>query len=743
MRRRLACLVPWLLCACQATLSHVQVATPPVRDHVPVALYAGTGRADITMPPGAATFGHGPDARVTHGYWTRTYCRVFYFEGSDGRKLALVPCELSAMSMLLQRAVAARVADILHPSQLMMTAVHTHAGVAHYFGASQYTGLFSTRHPGFDPALLRAMADRVAQAIRHARRSALPARLSWKHSQDFWCFTRNRSLQAYKLDQPPFAPAPPSNSSCPYLDHEDARAIDPQLDVLRIDGYDRADPSRLLGPIGSLSFYAMHPTVIANTNRLFGGDVAGVVSRHVERELRRQWAALHPELQACLDPAAAVPCAQAVPDPLHGVINTDEGDISPIWVHGDIDEAISLGERVGAFVWSHHPPLGSGAPASVLDARYIEEDIRGAKLHDGHNQAHWTCRYSELGQGSARGATDHPTSVAPLPLFEGKPPIEPSSDDCQAPKRPLLGQLSLLTRPKGTFPWQLPLAVAQLGDTLLAFVPAEVTLTAGHRITARIHRALARYPGAPQKAVIAGLANEYIQYVATHEEYQLQAYEGASTLYGPWSAQYLGDRMALLSRSMFDPGVDRYLRDLGKAKDVLFPWGPLEKRMAQPSSERSRREPLLTCSMPGSVQTPRVCMVWHDAGPGDVALRHAPWIRATDATPQHRPLRLCRADAAGHCDPGGYVDDRGTEFRTRVHDRVHGGWVWSTLFVPPVALWQELAAKPIRLRAGSDAHAPESPAFSASAPPPLCTPRQARLCIEGERTEDWDGLVPE
>ena len=36
-----------------------------------------------------------------------------------------------------------------------------------------------------------------------------------------------------------------------------------------------------------------------------------------------------------------------------------------------------------------------------------------------------------------------------------------------------------------------------------------------------------------------GLANEYIGYVATREEYAAQGYEGASTIYGPYAAEVL------------------------------------------------------------------------------------------------------------------------------------------------------------------------------------------------------------
>ena len=39
--------------------------------------------------------------------------------------------------------------------------------------------------------------------------------------------------------------------------------------------------------------------------------------------------------------------------------------------------------------------------------------------------------------------------------------------------------------------------------------------------------------GATLHVVIAGLTNTYSSYVTTWEEYQVQRYEGASTIYGP------------------------------------------------------------------------------------------------------------------------------------------------------------------------------------------------------------------
>src|SRR5690606_31646298 len=125
---------------------------------------------------------------------------------------------------------------------------------------------------------------------------------------------------------------------------------------------------------------------------------------------------------------------------------------------------------------------------------------------------------------------------------------------------------------------------------------------------------LAPYAGAPTTAIVAGLTNEYIQYVATHEEYQLQAYEGASTIYGPNSARYFRSRASLLARAMFDPNVARDIPNLGQAGDLDFAFGPGVTRLAEPSGQTVRREVIDACEISpraaGDASAPEICMYW-------------------------------------------------------------------------------------------------------------------------------------
>ncbi|KAE8704520.1 Neutral ceramidase [Hibiscus syriacus] len=83
----------------------------------------------------------------------------------------------------------------------------------------------------------------------------------------------------------------------------------------------------------------------------------------------------------------------------------------------------------------------------------------------------------------------------------------------------------------------LPVQILQIGQLVILSVPAEFTTMVGRRLRDAVKTVLttgcnSRF-GSNVRIVIAGLTNTYSQYVSTFEEYQVQRYEGASTLYGP------------------------------------------------------------------------------------------------------------------------------------------------------------------------------------------------------------------
>ena len=110
--------------------------------------------------------------------------------------------------------------------------------------------------------------------------------------------------------------------------------------------------------------------------------------------------------------------------------------------------------------------------------------------------------------------------------------------------KPILLALGAADPP--VLPQILPLGVARIGQLALVIGPAEFTTMSGRRFRDCVRQAL---PGVKYVA-IAGYANDYAGYVATREEYEVQHYEGAATLYGPWTQAAYQQEFARLASDL-------------------------------------------------------------------------------------------------------------------------------------------------------------------------------------------------
>uniref|UniRef100_A0A2P2M106 Neutral ceramidase n=1 Tax=Rhizophora mucronata TaxID=61149 RepID=A0A2P2M106_RHIMU len=133
---------------------------------------------------------------------------------------------------------------------------------------------------------------------------------------------------------------------------------------------------------------------------------------------------------------------------------------------------------------------------------------------------------------------------------------------CQHPK-PVLLDTGDMNLPYEWAPSILPIQILQIGQLVILSVPGEFTTMAGRRLRDAVKAVLTSSSnqefGSNIHIVIAGLTNTYSQYVTTFEEYEMQRYEGASTLYGPHThSAYIQEFRklagALLSGQPVDPG---------------------------------------------------------------------------------------------------------------------------------------------------------------------------------------------
>ena len=594
------------LTACGGHLSPAPqspVAPPGLGD----ILQAGIARADITPPPGLSLFGHGPEGRVAVGTLLRLYCEAFVLtRGTES--IALVPCDLGAISTEIQRAVAARLIRAGLPfgaDRLVMMATHTHAAPAHYFGARQYGGTFSSRAPGFDPSVLDFLADRIAAAVRAAYAARVPAKVGWAfdreagkgivHNRSFSPFAANRELPPCLFERicPScmVAAANASETTCRTSQREYVKqhhdelkcassapsgegrglvdvAADLVLSVLRIDAILPDGGSR---PMGGFAVFGIHNTGIPNTNDVYHSDIFGYALRRAENELNPRTSAPPPD--AVLRPVA--PSRVMI-----GIAAGLQGDISPSVGYPSIAETrrlgYVLGERIARTFKSAEGAMGD----ATIERAYRELTLPGALAEEPNafyvkNQPPacsglaWApgvvprtsalCGAPEIGTAAAGGAEDGPTRLRIFPqMIEGSvAKLPPDAAPCQGRKLPVRSPTGPFGSDGLDFPSMAPLSLVRIGRGLIAAAPFELTTVTGTRIRDRLELFLRqRHNEAIDGVIMVGLANNYLQYAATADEYNLQHYEGASTLYGPETARFLGNHFLCLADWLYGDHQD-------------------------------------------------------------------------------------------------------------------------------------------------------------------------------------------
>eukprot|EP01018_Ginkgo_biloba_P019727 Gb_09001 [translate_table: standard] len=127
--------------------------------------------------------------------------------------------------------------------------------------------------------------------------------------------------------------------------------------------------------------------------------------------------------------------------------------------------------------------------------------------------------------------------------------------DCQKPK-PILLDTGEMSQPYAWAPAILPIQIIRIGQFVILCVPGEFTTMSGRRLREAVKEVLVTYgKGVFSKdtyVVIAGLTNAYSQYVTTFEEYQIQRYEGGSTLYGAHTLSGYIQEFKKLAKSMVE-----------------------------------------------------------------------------------------------------------------------------------------------------------------------------------------------
>ena len=526
-------------------------------------LQAGAGRADITPPTGYYLMGWVRSDAKSQGQLTRLFARSLVLE-RNGRKLALVAADLGFVPAGLVADVVERLESRgFGEESVIISASHTHSAPAGYanFPAFNTVAPTSTTPTEFelgspaDPVLYSFLVRRITTAIRRADADRAPAIAGWGETK-LNGVTENRSIEAHLANhhiQEEFGQGSPDQDPDGH-----SHTIDPQVDVLRVD---KVNGGRSI-PIGIWSTFANHGTVVKPTFAYYNADHHAAAARLAEAAIRR---------------AGQVPRRQEV---VNAYGNADLGDMTAGLQFSGPAGAHDVGRREAkAFVraWRRAETALTSRPR--LDSRWTIECFCGEDTAAGPVDDHAVVGLPFLtGSEENRGPLYDETGVP----FEGyRLPAGVGPQGVKIQSVPDTG---------ATFPTAVPLTVARVSDRAIVTIPGEMTAGMGRVLRSNAEKAVAG--SGIDRVVISGLANDFIQYFTTPEEYDRQHYEGGSTLFGRATSVFIEERLLALLELMLAgepaPAPDEDERRNGISDDASpFGKGATDaSAIAQPSRTR-------------------------------------------------------------------------------------------------------------------------------------------------------------
>jgi len=486
----------------------------------------GRARTDITGPVvGIKMLGYVRPDQITEGLHLRQYARTFVIAQADGSKpLAIITTDLQsitqAMVLSILEKLKAELGDVYSLDNLILAATHTHAVPGGYW----HNGADTPLGAPFNPEHYDAMCAAIASSVATAHRDMHPGTIHMVRG-DVIEGGVNRSADAYQQN--------PADERGRF-----ASNVDTQMLLLRFERDGK--------PIGILNWHAVHPTSMSFHNKLISSDNKGYAMVAFER----WWRDKHPAAAQDTEFVAAFAqsnCGDVTPNltlKQRGP-GKDEFESTKIMGQRQCDAAITLFETSGEEL------------TGPIDYRQSFVNFGNLVVKDAWTRAgDQTTGPAAYGYSFAAGSTEDGGGQE-LIFREGmlKPqafietlakqvlPIAPPSDAVRKLHHPKPILLAPGAADPPLLPNVLPVSVARIGQLAIAVGPAEYTTMSGRRFRDAVKSNL---PGISEVAV-AGYANDFLGYVATREEYEIQHYEGASTLYGPWTQAGYSQEFARLA----------------------------------------------------------------------------------------------------------------------------------------------------------------------------------------------------
>lgn len=495
----------------------------------------GVGIADITGPPAEVAFmGYANPEQKGVGVHLRQFSRAFIIDDGKSR-LVFVSADCGMMGTFLRKEVLKRLAgklgDLYTEENVMLSGTHTHSTP----GGFLMDFIFDINTWGFVPETFEAYAAGIVRSILRAHSRIVEGEIEMSMGEVLDA-NINRSPTSYLQN--------PADERQNYAHNVDKTYS--QLKFFRRDGL----------PLGVITWFAVHPTSMNNTNRLVSSDNVGLASILFEKRVNQKYtnlvgkgpfvAAFASTNLGDVSPNIMGPRCMMSGAPCDDATSTCPGKERCIAIGPGRDMFEStyiIASRIANSAWDTWRSKGRPLKGPVTSVhQYVDMPSQTAPYRDpatGEIKMVRGC-LAAMGYSFAAGTTDGPgmfsfqqgtKSTNPLwnAVTDLLAPPSPEQIACQAPK-PILLATGEMNFPLEWQPAIVSTQLARLGDVAIACVPGEFTTMSGRRL----RRAVAgKFGIAPDDVIIAGLCNTYSDYITTPEEYQVQRYEGASTIYGP------------------------------------------------------------------------------------------------------------------------------------------------------------------------------------------------------------------
>ncbi|KAL9630810.1 MAG: hypothetical protein Q9164_006227, partial [Protoblastenia rupestris] len=512
----------------------------------------GVGKADITGPVVEINMmGYADPKQVGSGVRQRLYSRAFIVGDVENPHSRFVYLVLDTQSgdtavrygILKALAELGQEYTIYTQSNIAVTGTHSHSGP----GAWLNYLLPQITSKGFDKQSYHAIVQGAVLSIKRAHASVRSGYLSIG-SIEIEDANISRSLYAYLAN--------PASERAKYGNN-----VDKTLTLLRFTDAENGKD------MGILTWFPVHGTSMLGNNTLISGDNKGVAATLFENAVRNADSAAEGFVagfsQANVGDTSpnvlGAYCEDGSGEMCTFNTSTCGGKSEPCHGRGPMfrekDEGASscfeIGRRqfVGAkALYDKMDQIGTHVQGPAVKSLHSFQDLSNFSfVHPNGSTVH-TCP-AALGYSFAAGTTDGPGAFDFKQNDPGAPDAnpfwavvrsalhEPSAEQkkCHYPK-PILLDVGEIDKPYSWTPNIVDIQLLRVGQLIIIVSPGEATTMAGRRWRNAIHssaKSLSITNTTDPIVVLGGPANSYTHYIATEEEYSVQRYEGASTLYGP------------------------------------------------------------------------------------------------------------------------------------------------------------------------------------------------------------------